>query len=266
MNQPLSLPFSFTFFSLSLIMACSKIFSGDLPEITNYIIQYLRNDLKSLYSCVLVNRFLCRIAIPILWEDPFSVKACPRNFLDTYLLFFNENDKTKLKEFGITIKSPSLKRPLFNYPSFIKTLNTYRAELHTINWINYLDYTNTKSTCSTNFTNQVILDKTIFFPIREETVKIKRNLLNPIGTKDFICILLFKLFIYSNASLKNFIIIYNFSYGHFFSKIYESIFENPKFISDIENFTFSCFDFNPIQPFLTFLPSSLSSIKRLNIY
>ncbi len=80
-------------------MACSKIFSGDLPEITNDIIQYLQNDLKSLYSCVLVNRILCQIAIPILWEDPFSVK-CQQDiegysykFLDTYLLFFNENDK-----------------------------------------------------------------------------------------------------------------------------------------------------------------------------
>jgi len=98
-------------------MICSKLFSGDLPEITNYIIQYLRNDLKSLYSCILVNRLLCRIAIPILWEDPFSLRrreGFSRNFLDTYLLFFNENDKTKLKEFGITINSPSFENPLFN--------------------------------------------------------------------------------------------------------------------------------------------------------
>src|SRR6266536_2657278 len=116
-------------------MACSKIFSGDLPEITNFIIQYLRNDLKSLYSCILVNRHLCRITIPILWEDPFSVvrqEGSSCNLLDTYLLFFNEDDKTKLKEFGITIDSPSFQKPLFNYPSFIKTLNPYRVEVHTI--------------------------------------------------------------------------------------------------------------------------------------
>ena len=117
-------------------MACLNLFSGDLPEVTSYIIQYLRNDLKSLYSCVLVNRLLCRITTPILWENPFSIKCqdgYPYNFLDTYFLFINEDDKAKLKEFGITINSPSFKNPLFNYPSFIKTLDTYRVELHTIN-------------------------------------------------------------------------------------------------------------------------------------
>src|ERR1044072_3625396 len=125
-------------------MACSKVLSGNLPEITNDIIQYLRNDLRSLYSCVLVNRFLCRIAIPTLWEDPFSIirrEGHPYNFLDTYFLFFSENDRMKLKEFGIIIHSPSpsFKKPLFNYPSFIKTLDTFRMELHMVNWMNNLD-------------------------------------------------------------------------------------------------------------------------------
>src|SRR5688572_26473620 len=122
-------------------MLCSKVFSGDLPEITNEIIQYLRRDFKSLHSCILVNRFLCRIAIPILWEDPFSIKrlvsSC--NLLDIFLLFINEDDETKLKEFGIIINSSLCKKPLFNYPSFIKTLNTFRVKLHTVNWLNNLD-------------------------------------------------------------------------------------------------------------------------------
>src|ERR1043166_5057625 len=111
-------------------MACSKLFSGDLPEITNYIIQYLRNDLRSLYSCILVNRLLCQIAIPVLWEDPFSVRRQRRcsSLLDTYLSFLNNDDKTKLKEFGITIRSsPLFKKPLFNYPNFIKTFDTFRV-------------------------------------------------------------------------------------------------------------------------------------------
>ncbi|PKC58857.1 hypothetical protein RhiirA1_445639 [Rhizophagus irregularis] len=32
-------------------MACSKVFSGDLPELTDAIMQYLRKDLSTLYSC-----------------------------------------------------------------------------------------------------------------------------------------------------------------------------------------------------------------------
>src|SRR5438045_4366911 len=106
-------------------MACSKIFSGDLPEITSFIIQYLRDELNSLHSCVLVNRFLCRITIPLLWENPFSIMLCKEytcNFIQVYFLFLNEDDKAKLKEkYGIDKVNSSYK-PLFNYPSFIKTL------------------------------------------------------------------------------------------------------------------------------------------------
>src|SRR6266542_1723226 len=96
-NQQKSRPLLLFFF-----MACSKLFSGDLPEVTDYIIRFLRNDLKSLYSCVLVNRLLFRITVPILWEDPFSIvcqEESPHDFLDTYFLFFDEDVKMKLKEF-----------------------------------------------------------------------------------------------------------------------------------------------------------------------
>ena len=106
-------------------MTCSKLFSGDLPEITSYIIQYLRNYLRSLHSCILVNRLLCQIAVPVLWEDPFSAR---------YLLFSNDNYKTKLKAFGITINiQPLFKKPLFDYPKFIKTFNIFRVRLHMVN-------------------------------------------------------------------------------------------------------------------------------------
>jgi|SRR6266498_397668 len=181
-------------------MACSKIFSGDLPEITNYIIHYLRKDLKSLHSCILVNRHLCRITIPMLWEDPFSVKCHEGypynfNFLDIYLSFFNENDQTKLKDFGITINSPSFKNPLFNYPSFIKTLNTYRVELHIVHWMNYLNISPNINTKSIYSTNQIKPDKMVFRPTYEtSSLRIKkRNLLDSEKKMDLI------LFHYSNC-------------------------------------------------------------------
>src|SRR5581483_4645807 len=55
-------------------MSCSKIFSGDLPELIYEIIKYFHDDFKTLYSCILVNRLWCRLAIPLLWEDPFAKK------------------------------------------------------------------------------------------------------------------------------------------------------------------------------------------------
>src|SRR2546423_4705285 len=81
-------------------MECSKLFSEDLPEISSYIIQNLRNNVNTLYSLTMVNRFWCRLAIPLLWEDPFSVK-CRKNllshFIDTYFLFLSDSDKSKIK-------------------------------------------------------------------------------------------------------------------------------------------------------------------------
>src|SRR5947199_9466499 len=121
-------------------MTCSKLFSGDLPEISSDIIRNLRNNINTLYSLALVNRFWCRLAVPLLWEDPFSTFSIKyrgnlcSHFLDTYFLFFNENDKSKLEkirpyDFG--------HKPLFNYPSLIKTLNFSRVQLHVEKWFFY---------------------------------------------------------------------------------------------------------------------------------
>src|SRR5437764_12956869 len=104
-------------------MACSKLFSGDLPEISSHIIQNLRNNFSTLYSLALVNRFWCRLAIPLLWEDPFSIKYRDNlsfHFLDTYFLFLIENDKNEVKEIIFYEFGSNLQKPLFNYPSLIK--------------------------------------------------------------------------------------------------------------------------------------------------
>ncbi|RGB39184.1 hypothetical protein C1646_754851 [Rhizophagus diaphanus] len=77
----------------------------DLPELINEIIQYFHYDYKTLLSCILVNRLWYRLAIPLLWEDPFSIKL-PKNyrFIDTYLCFLNEDSKAKFDEYEINDK------------------------------------------------------------------------------------------------------------------------------------------------------------------
>src|SRR5688572_12078753 len=129
----ISVPFK----KYSQTMACSKLFSGDLPELSTNIIQNLHNNFNTLYSLALVNRFWCRLAIPLLWEDPFSIKYrenLPPYFIDTYFLFLNEKDKSKLKE----IRPYKFKhKPLFNYPGLIKTLNFFELQLHVRKWLNH---------------------------------------------------------------------------------------------------------------------------------
>ncbi|GBC47942.2 hypothetical protein GLOIN_2v1779700 [Rhizophagus irregularis DAOM 181602=DAOM 197198] len=115
-------------------MACSKVFSGKLPEITDDIVQYFRNDYKTLHSCVLVNRAWCRITIPLLWKEPFSIPVKNYHFIEIYLHNLNDYDKTKLNVCGINNKIfPS--KTLFNYPSFIQRINTFKIEQSIEKWI-----------------------------------------------------------------------------------------------------------------------------------
>ena len=124
-----------SFFLSSFIMSCSKVFSGDLPELTYEIIKYFQNDFSTLYSCILVNRLWCRLAIPLLWEDPFSIPTKNFNIIEIYLHNLNDDVlKTKLNEYRINDDLSPL-NTLFNYPSFIKYLNTCKIILSTENWI-----------------------------------------------------------------------------------------------------------------------------------
>ena len=98
-------------------MACSKLFSGYFPELIDEIIQYFRNDISTLHSCILVNRLWCRLAIPLLWENPFSIPTKNYNFIGIYLHNLNDDLKTQLNEYKIDDKLfPS--NTLFNYPIF----------------------------------------------------------------------------------------------------------------------------------------------------
>src|SRR5436305_6621359 len=121
-------------------MGCSKLFSGDLPEISTQIIQNLRNNINALYSLALVNRFWCRLVIPLLWEDPFSIthhKNITFHFLDTYFLSLKDHDKNRHKEIKFDkFESKLYKTPLFNYPNLIKTLDFSRMQLHVAEWLN----------------------------------------------------------------------------------------------------------------------------------
>ncbi|CAB5199755.1 unnamed protein product [Rhizophagus irregularis] len=105
-------------------MTCSKIFSGDLPELTYEIIKYFQNDYPTLHSCILVNKLWCHLAIPLLWENPFSIYVKNHNFIGIYLHNINDDLKTKFNKYKVINNSlPS--RTLFNYPKFLKYLNTY---------------------------------------------------------------------------------------------------------------------------------------------
>ena len=73
-----------------------------------------------------MNHFWRRLAILLLWENPFSNDSF--HFIDTYFLSFNDDDKVKLKKFE-NFDLNLHNKPLFNYPSFLKTLDFFKFEL-----------------------------------------------------------------------------------------------------------------------------------------
>ncbi|EXX60375.1 uncharacterized protein OCT59_006080 [Rhizophagus irregularis] len=178
-------------------MSCSKIFSGDLPELTYKIIKYFQNDYSTLHSCILINRLWCRLTIPLLWENPFSIPTNNFNFIETYF-------KTKLNESKINNDSLLLpSNTLFNYPKFLKYLYTYKFTFCIAKWL--------------------------------ETSKPKIGLYSVTGLNDM-CISLFKIFIENEVNLHTLEIeVSSTYYNTCLDKILELILQNKNFIHNIKN-------------------------------
>ncbi|KAF0407953.1 f-box domain-containing protein [Gigaspora margarita] len=78
------------------------------------IFKNLRFYNACLFSCLLVNRQLCRIIIPILWSKP---KFNDKRFVLICLLTLNHEEQTQLIPFNIMLQNEP--KPLFEYTSYI---------------------------------------------------------------------------------------------------------------------------------------------------
>ncbi|CAB5182232.1 unnamed protein product [Rhizophagus irregularis] len=230
-------------------MACSKLFSGDLPELTNEIIQCFHYDYKTLHSCILVNRLWCRLAIPLLWEDPFSIKL-PKNyyFIETYLRNLNDDDKAKLNEYVIHNELfPS--NILFNYPRFIQRLDTYKICFSIEKWVATVRISTRRGQHS-NYSMQNIN-------------------LSASQTSNFTKLIfrsLFLIFIKNEVNLHSFkMSMATFSDIEYYDEIIGLILQNRNFIYNIKNLTLDLDDakYNTIK-FLEFLCSNCNLIASLN--
>src|SRR3989337_2794619 len=82
------------------------------------IFNELRENINSLYSCLLVNREWCSVVVPILWKR-YSWCKSEKKFYNIILTCLPSSSKQLL--FNNNIELPStilLKPPLFNYISF----------------------------------------------------------------------------------------------------------------------------------------------------
>ncbi|KAF0549654.1 f-box domain-containing protein [Gigaspora margarita] len=97
----------------------------------------LKDNYKTLFSCLLVNRQWCRIVVPILWSkldisnNLVLVKNC--------LLTLNKEEKELLKQFEIIIPDNPKSKPLFEYVSYCEVIKL-NSDNGIINWLNYEKY------------------------------------------------------------------------------------------------------------------------------
>ncbi|PKC16696.1 hypothetical protein RhiirA5_406750 [Rhizophagus irregularis] len=81
----------------------------------NDIFEYLRDDMKTLHSCILVNRLWCEVSVRFFWVDIrnyYTITACLPN-----------DSKEILCKIGFHYLITTLKTPIFNYASFCKILS-----------------------------------------------------------------------------------------------------------------------------------------------
>ncbi|PKC70170.1 hypothetical protein RhiirA1_532894 [Rhizophagus irregularis] len=228
-------------------MTCSKLFSGDLPELIDDIIQYFHNDYKTLHSCILVNRLWCSLAIPLLWEDPFSSPTKNNHFIEIYLHFLNDDYKTKLNEYVIH-NGILNSNTLFNYPKFIQHLNTYEVYNSIEEWFEAVSYPILKPT-----------KKSVFnYSMKKANLSYSSQLLK---FKNLVFRSLFLLFIETEVNLHSFEVI---SVHSDVDKIIELTLQNPNFIFNIKNFKLASNVMNNnITRLLTLIYSNCNSISSL---
>ncbi|GBC03965.1 hypothetical protein RclHR1_05420009 [Rhizophagus clarus] len=97
------------------------------------ILEELKDDQKSLYSCLLINKTWCETTVPILWK--ISGLHYPNDsntkikLLNVILLHLSEESRNTLKVQGIEfLITKKYQRPTFNYISYWRYLNLYLLE------------------------------------------------------------------------------------------------------------------------------------------
>src|SRR6266542_384474 len=110
---------SFPFLKLIFVIFNTFLLKmSKLPaDCINEIFEYLEDDDDSLYSCLLVNRFWCKISVRILWRNI-------RNYNTLINCLPSESKEILYKN---EINFSTLKPPTFNYASFCKSLSVYEV-------------------------------------------------------------------------------------------------------------------------------------------
>src|SRR5215213_9814226 len=101
-------------------------------ECFNNVLSFL--DESTLYNCLFVNRYFCRLSVPLIWRDPFrySDDSCDSQ-ISTLLSFLNE------EEYFLSAVHFNNQTPLFEYGKFIKIIRHAYCRNNITIWFNSLE-------------------------------------------------------------------------------------------------------------------------------
>ncbi|CAI2196901.1 19876_t:CDS:1, partial [Funneliformis geosporum] len=112
-------------------------------ELLNKIFCFIdENDVKTLYSCILVNRVWCKTMIPHLWKRPFrlAIKKQSEKLVPAYFYYFSKETKSILQFY--TPSSSFDTTPTFDYPIFLRELDYSEVYLAIRRWCDLRNRTN----------------------------------------------------------------------------------------------------------------------------
>src|ERR1044071_2185570 len=82
-------------------------------------------DKNSLYKWLFVNRLYCKLAIPIIWREPFNNTCSDKNYLiiNTLLTCLDEKEISSLVPCGMDVIANDIPSPLFEYGNFVRSVD-----------------------------------------------------------------------------------------------------------------------------------------------
>src|SRR5947209_4351135 len=88
-------------------------------ECFDHVFSFL--DESTLYNCLFVNRYLCRLVVPMIWRDPFESEPKPSLINTLFACRTNDEEDKFFPQIFRTMEfnDPT---PLFEYGKFIKVI------------------------------------------------------------------------------------------------------------------------------------------------
>ncbi|CAG8694708.1 3521_t:CDS:2, partial [Funneliformis mosseae] len=107
-----------------------------IPDCLLEVFSYLKDDRRTLVSCMRVNRLWCSLIAPILWSAPFkrySLKYTPK-VINTYVSLLSVKNKKFLKSLGLMIPLHTAS-PLLYYPKYLEVFNIVNYTVAMKDWV-----------------------------------------------------------------------------------------------------------------------------------